>query len=77
MCCPQPVQAVDWPEGTPAPYLAVARAVAGMEGTTKRLLKDEVLVELFSAILQRCPGEASLQPDPGQALIPPFLLWYH
>ena len=57
-CCwrPQPVQAVEWAEGTPAPYLVIARAFAGMEGTTKRLLKDEVLVELFRAILARCPG---------------------
>ena len=52
----QPVQAVDWAEGTPAPYLVVARAFAGMEGTTKRLLKDEVLGELFRAVLARCPG---------------------
>ena len=27
-----------------------------MEGTTKRLKKDEIMVDAFKAILQRCPG---------------------
>lgn len=52
----QPVLAVDWPEGKPAPYLAVALAFAAMEGTTKRLIKDEILTELFLGVLRRSPG---------------------
>ena len=50
------MQAVTWQEGKPAPYLVIARAFAAMEGTTKRLKKDEILVDAFRAILQRCPG---------------------
>ena len=50
------MQAVTWQEGKPAPYLLIARAFASMEGTTKRLKKDEIMVDAFMAILQRCPG---------------------
>ena len=50
------MQAATWQEGKPAPYLVIARALAAMEGTTKRLKKDEILVDAFRAILQRCPG---------------------
>ena len=55
---------MDWPEGRPAPYLAVARAFAAMEGTTKRLVKDEILTELFRGILRRCPGAPVLLLSP-------------
>ena len=49
-------QAVMWQDGKPAPYLLIARAFAAMEGTTKRLKKDEIMVDAYRAILQRCPG---------------------
>ena len=50
------MQAVTWQDGKPAPYLLIARAFAAMEGTTKRLKKDEIMVDAYRAILQRCPG---------------------
>ncbi len=50
------MQAVKWQDGKPAPYLLIARAFAAMEGTTKRLKKDEIMVDAYRAILQRCPG---------------------
>lgn len=50
------MQTVTWQEGKPAPYLLIARAFAAMEGTTKRLKKDEIMVDAYRAILQRCPG---------------------
>ena len=53
------VQAVTWQDGKPAPYLLIARALAAMEGTTKRLKKDEIMVDAFRAILKRCPGDSS------------------
>jgi hypothetical protein len=53
------VQAVTWQDGKPAPYLLIARAFAAMEGTTKRLKKDEIMVDAFRAILKRCPGDSS------------------
>ncbi len=49
-------EAVTWPEGTPAPYLVIARAFAAMESTTKRLAKDNIMVEMFRGILRCSPG---------------------
>ena len=50
------MQTVTWQDGKPAPYLLIARAFAAMEGTTKRLKKDEIMVDAYRSILQRCPG---------------------
>jgi len=49
-------EAVTWQEGTPAPYLLIARAFAAMESTTKRLAKDNVMVEMFRSILSCSSG---------------------
>jgi DNA ligase-1 len=51
------LQVVAWPEGKPAPYLVIARAFAAMESTTKRLKKDDILVDMFRSILERSPGQ--------------------
>lgn len=51
-------EAVTWQEGTPAPYLLIARAFAAMESTTKRLAKDNVMVEMFRSILRCSSGWA-------------------
>lgn len=62
-------EAVTWQEGTPAPYLVIARAFAAMESTTKRLAKDNIMVEMFRGILRCSPGVHTHYPF--YALWPP------
>ncbi len=50
-------EAVTWQEGTLAPYLVIARAFAAMESTTKRLAKDNIMVEMFRSVLRCSPGK--------------------
>ena len=56
-------EAVTWQEGTPAPYLVIARAFAAMESTTKRLAKDNIMVEMFRSVLRCSPGRNHIKPD--------------
>ena len=51
-----PVVHAGWAAGELAPYLLLARAFAALEATTKRLVKDNVLVNMFRSVIALSPG---------------------
>lgn len=53
-----------WQDGQPAPYLHVARALAAMDSTTKRLRISDVIANMFRSLLLLSPGALALQIPP-------------
>lgn len=62
MLCPI-VQVKDacYAAGQPAPYLHVALALSGLEGTTKRLAKDGTLANMFRTLMDLSSSQDLLQ----------------
>eukprot|EP00727_Mastigamoeba_balamuthi_P001338 m51a1_g11200 putative dna ligase 1-like (970) ;mRNA; r:15615-19317 len=52
-----PVTDAIWKEGEAVPYLALARTLAAVEGTTLRLVKVELLANLLRSVVRLTPGD--------------------
>lgn len=53
----QPVADACWEAGTPTPYLHVARALAAVNSTSKRLVMTDILTNAFRSVLALAPAD--------------------
>ena len=51
-----PTKMACWEAGQPVPYLHIARGLAALDSTTKRLKIGDALANLFRAIIELTPG---------------------
>lgn len=54
-----PVSMACWARGAPTPYLHIARALAAMDSTTKRLRIGDALTNMFRSVIELCPGAST------------------
>lgn len=52
-----PVSMACWQMGSATPYLHIARALAAMDSTTKRLRISDALTNMFRSVLELAPGQ--------------------